>query len=701
MTLMAGFDFVAEISNSALLNLIKTHFTIQGTPANPPFEFDIPVKPLGANAHVIVKELLLNLADDDRMTLILKFQQSSVIAQSPPIAIAPLDGDLSITAPLQLTAQPPLPLVSTSQVLTIDFGAAEVVPNYTPQTDNIISQSLAGSGIDPHAFKDASRQAVAGFIQGMGQLVLKDVAFPVKKGADGTLSPLRFERLEVHCIGNPDPMLQALAFFGILFAASDKNGDHTLKTATAIVPGSSPLGPRNVAISLSPEAFHMLIFCPGITDALADELNNLPMLPDMIDKFVPIPCGTGEFVKDGLKLYFLFDSFADGHVNIDGVFSWSKPCVTVNGSIHGNLTFSISGTTITPSIQWDDPDVDADVDFVCGMFGGPAISVVALFNWAIVGGIADVMARWAPGFVESVLGHPLPPNDAPGFANTEFDLVTPTIEGLTLHGTIPMVVPFKSGVPHIFVSGSVENTNKELVSIGMYHYPGFPTVCDAKDFPYRQFAQEQTATYQAIPELMGLPLQLEWRIDNTPLTNTIGTLIVPQVCHYPFPLDQGGTFIDQDVHLDYVIGEDSIQLKNIPAEGNYAFDLTVKATDPSGIVAEDGAYVIFEGDTVAFSGGYEDYVNQCQKAMREWVHQHTDDFTASTKPTPRWVRIDKPAPEKLGELLYSLAASSNPLIVGVLTQTITAHHASILGVVLGPKTGSITGVKGKIKGSSG
>ncbi len=631
MTLMAGFDFVAEVANSALLDLIKAQVTIQGTPANPPFEFDVPVTPVGANAHVIVNELLLNLADDDSMTLTLKFQKSSVIAQSPSITVAPLEGDLTITAPMLLTP------VLTSQVLTFDFANAEVDIKYTTQTDNIISQSLAGSGITVQAFKAASKQAVAGFIQGMGQQQVTGVAFRVMKGADGFLSPqLTFEKLEVHCIGNPDPMLQALAFFGILFGANDKQGDHTLKMSTAIVPGSSPLGPRNMAISLSPEVFHRMIFCPGITAAIAHELKNLPMLPGMLDTFVPLPCGGGAFVKDGLKLPMLFDSFADGHVNIDGVFSKSLPCFEANGSFHGELTFSVTGTTVTPSVQYDEPEVDVSTDWYCGPAGGIAIGLTALIGEAVVDGIADAIGKGiASGALQKALGEPLPASNVGGFANVQYDLVAPTIEGLTLHGTIPVVVPFNSGVPHIFVSGSVETTSTELVSVGTYHYPGFPTVCDAKDFPYRQFAQEQTATFQVVPELMGLPLQLEWRIDKIPLTNTVGTLIVPQVCHSPFPLDSGGTWYDQDVHIDYVIGDDSIQLKNIPAEGNYAFDLTAKAIDPSGIVAEDGAYIVFEGDTVAFSGGYEDYVNECQKAMREWVHQHTDDFTASTKPTPR------------------------------------------------------------------
>jgi hypothetical protein len=681
MTLRAGFDLVAEVSNAALLDLIRTQFTIQGKPANAPFEFDIPVTALDANAHLIVSELLLDLTDDDRLTLTLNFQNSSLIAPSPGVEVSLLAGNLTIAAPLLLAPGP-----SPFQVLAMDFAAADVTLAYTTP-DSEILPGLAGTGTTVKKFRDTSGQAAAGFIQGMGLTPLTGVAFPVVPGANGSVSPLVFERLEVHCIGNTDPAKQAIAFFGILLAANDAKGDHTLKTSTAIVPGSSSLGPREVAISLSPEIFHQMFFCPAMAVGLQTTVPELPP-----------PCGSDFlFVKDGVTFHMLVDSFAAGHVNIDGSFSESGFCYEAGGSFHGEVTFTAAGTTITPHVEMDEPEIDVDVDWYCGPAGGVAIGLTALINVAIVDAIAEAIAEgMGKDALQKSVGSALPSSSVGGFGGALFDLVTVTTEGLTIQGNIPMFVPFVSGLPKISLSGSVANLGSTVHSKGTYHYGGIPPVCDPKDFDYSLVLQRQRATFEAIPEFMGLPVQLEWKIGDQVMHKS-GSLTIPEHCQYPLPLDSGGTSVYQDVHIGYVVGPDKIELKNVPEEGNFNVVLSVTATDPGGQQATNSVYVAFEGHLVQFEEGYEEYVNECQNALRAWIHQQTEDFTASTKPTPRWVPIDKPAPERVFDLVYSLATSSKPSVKAVLAQTITAHGSSFLRALFAARTGSLPGFKGKIK----
>src|SRR5215211_2721502 len=90
MTILHGFDFVAEISNAAFLRLIKQNLKFKGEPLNPPFEifFTKDLKGnrlssdehLWASVHLIVKELIVELwADRSFFTIKMRFDNSSVV----------------------------------------------------------------------------------------------------------------------------------------------------------------------------------------------------------------------------------------------------------------------------------------------------------------------------------------------------------------------------------------------------------------------------------------------------------------------------------------------------------------------------------------------------------------------------------------------------------------------------------------------
>src|SRR6516225_10514892 len=188
MSLMAGFDFVSEISRSSLLELTKAGFEIQGKPANPPFEFTLPVPSAGASAHVIVDSVDIELGKDDRMAITFAFNDSSVVGDSPAVTVSPLAGSIVVKAPVGLAATSADP---TKFEFALNMGSADVVLSYTTPNSKI-AQGLVGSGITVSQFKTFSQQAVSSFLTSIGFYRFGGVAFRVVPGVNGSIQPLQF-----------------------------------------------------------------------------------------------------------------------------------------------------------------------------------------------------------------------------------------------------------------------------------------------------------------------------------------------------------------------------------------------------------------------------------------------------------------------------------------------------------------------------
>ena len=85
-------------------------------------------------------------------------------------------------------------------------------------------------------------------------------------GVNGSISPkLQYEKVKPASIGN-----EALGLFGILLLANQSNGDPAFKHSTAITPD------HDVSITISPEVFHSLIFCPAVASTLGSDISSLP-----------------------------------------------------------------------------------------------------------------------------------------------------------------------------------------------------------------------------------------------------------------------------------------------------------------------------------------------------------------------------------------------------------------------------------------
>lgn len=660
MSKMADFDFVLELSNEALLRLIKANWAIAGTPANPPFEIMLPVSQTGvsANAHLIVDELKLDLNADDTLILTLEFSNASLIATQPlPLTLSQLDGTITVKAPILLVNGE----TTTQKVLATNLSNATVALNLSTAANTIISNALRGSPITPQLLAGLLQQEVQNYVHGLGIQSFPQ-SFNVVPGVDGSFT--QFEKLEVHCIPNPDRKKQVLALFAILLTANHAKGNHNLKQTTAIHPG------REVCVSISPDAFQKLIFCPAVAKEL---LPNETDITKAVSK-LPGACGsTGGLPVSDATLTSISSSFNQGYIDFSGTINKSGICYDANGSFHGkvSLTFQPGFYNLQSKVTIDDPDVDVSIPWYCWLAAWAIFAEIGLIVTGILNGvassIADNIAKDALGAVFGNKGiSGIDVNTIPG---TDFDKVATTPEGLTLSGWVKVKLP-EAQTRSVAFQGSVVTAESQVLSTGTFKSR---RKCPEGDYPYKEYAQKQIASYRVVPTLLGLSLQYEWKMsagrilgldlyeqgDEVAIPeNASGTITIPKVnTLYPFPLP-GGNYVTQNVHLAYEISGDTIKLTNTPKEGNYFIWLHVKATDPMGHTAETTVQGHFEGDTVKLEGGYEKDLAECLDLINQKVR--ISSFKAHKPLLRHWVLPDHPPPEELVHLVNTLIDSGVP-----------------------------------------
>lgn len=675
MSLMAGFDFITEISNETMRKLIENNLQIGGVPVSPPFELNLPISSSGVNgnAHVIVTGLQLDLNSNDTITVTLSFDRTSVVTTSPlPLTVCPLDGNITITAPLQLVNAG-----ASNKQVSVNLGAATVAINWSSAANQEITNDLSGTPITPSIFKTFATQALTSFVHSVPATTIP-LAFRVVPGTNGSLTPsLQFEKLEVHCIPNANRSKQALGVFGILLVANHSHGNHSQKTSTAITAAQD-----GVCISIAPGAFHSLVFCPAIADALGTDEAHLPG-----------SCGPADgFDTQGVTVNSISDSFANGYIDINGSVSKSGFCYDANGTFHGTLTLSMGGTTLQPHMNMDEPVMHVVIEWYCYVaalfaMGLPGISIAATLD--IIGD--EIAGRLAGDAIKNALVSGIRGFTVGGLAEASFSSAAITSEGLTLQGSVPLFV-YSSVYPKLDLSGSVITTNSQEIGSGMVF--GGPMTCGTKYYPYTEYSQQQTGLYQLAGTLVSQPLTPHYTISAgggpiVPLTGNSGTIELRDETHYPMPLATGGTALWQTVHIGYSISGTSIQFTNVPSEGNYSFYFNVTATDCSGNPVQDDFHnnlstsvqVQFEGDHVEVGGGYAHDVSRCYQQLMSIASEHRGYQPVQIPSIPP---VNYPPPERLIEYIRDLVASGLPQADEILVASKIAHGNSFYRAIFSP-----------------
>jgi hypothetical protein len=665
MSTLGGFDLVVEISNSALLKMIRST-KLGGLFLNPPFEsqrtFDFNT--FHGDIHFIFNDLVLDLTRDDHVVLTLSFYNSSIIGQSAAtgsLVVATLDGTITVTARLSTAGNNPAD--ASLMAPALDFVNATVDPiQFSHAAEQKIANAVAGTLVSADEVRLRIHDEVTNFFRDF-KIQPLPFTFRVVGNVDGSLQtqPIQVERFEAHCISNPDHAAQGLGLYAILLKANDGNGDHAQKTALAVSAGDDS------AVSISAEAFHKLIFCPSVANNLKVAISDLPTT-----------CGNGKgkVSFNGFELASLADAFLLDLIVIEGKLTRSGFCYDATINLRGKVLLQIQFGQLVPRLQLDQPDVNVDTPWYCYLAG-------ALFGGAEFGAtfvsvdqlLQEVISSYSGSIRSLFSSQGLASPGAIGSIYINSVQVSP--ECLTISGTLPIKIPSPIS-PWIELAGSVMVTNATEIHTGVFD----STDCPIGHWKYQEQAQSELGHYTAIPHMMGRPLQLQWRLigqDWTYVTlpdaaNSQIQIVV--LSSYPHSLP-GGSSQNRQVTLNYLKSELSLQLTNNTTVGNndgtYDFGLNVVATDPLGVICGDEVYVQMECDHIQFEPGYYPALMDC---VRELVNRLRNSVTMTNVSIPPWAPVDHPTPDDLRQLIVSLLKAESTSADVALTLTKLAHGAS-------------------------
>ena len=670
MSLLAGYDFVLEISNATLLKLIKANFKIQGTPANPPFELSLPITEAGISGmvHLIANDMKIKLHADDKATLTLIFSNTSINLTSPvTITMSKLTGSIAIKAPLSIVSAGS----SNQKSLGIDMTNAAVQLSFTPAVVTAIMNQLGALNFAYNQLINVANTNLENYIHKLGVIAFP-LGFPVKAGVDGSLT--QFEKLEVHCIENQNPAKEALGFFGIILAANHNNGNHAQKTTTAIT------GTHDIALSISPEIFRKVLLCPMMAKfLLPTEYSQDPT--GTINK-MPTACGTAGGVKtQGVTITKLTDSFASGHINLDVSCKKSGTCYDAKGSVHGELTLTANGSTIKPNITTQQPIIDVSIPWYCKLAAFAGIPFGLEITIILDSVMDSVLSDMADEIIKGMFKTGLPSFSTAKIPDVSFYDVKILQEGLILLGSmnINLPDPIKAGIK---IMGSVQNLLSTKVDSGTV------TSCQYNTYTYKEYASLQKGTYSAVATLMGKPLDLKWSItagsvsgfgvpksisEPVSFSGQQGTIDLGEVeTHTPFPLP-AGTPVTKNVKIDYKISGNTIKLFNRTEDNNYFFWLEVTAKDPMNNQAKYEIQGMFEGDEVEVDSGYYDDEAECLDILNQKLKELSLMYN---DPIIDLLPRDHPDPDQLLGLVYQIIQTGDPAADDIISRLQLFHGHS-------------------------
>lgn len=266
------------------------------------------------------------------------------------------------------------------------------------------------------------------------------------------------------------------------------------------------------------------------------------------------------------------------------------------------------------------------------------------------------------------------------FGPIDMNRVTITTECLTIGGTIRQYVPPSPASRSLFLTGSVRpiphlpSEPNSVLSRGVYSSRG----CPEGDWPYTEYANKEVGTYDVVARMLALPFSSVWYVsvgdEAKQLVGKQGTVSFTLPCHYPQPLASGGTIVTQPVEIGFQMTDSGIELRNLPSDGNYGFQLRVEVKDCLGNTLTNTIPVDFNGDTVEIGGGFEQAAVKCMRDLLERLHQRSGP--------PRkigaelWPPVDYPPPDRILALIHALAMVGTPEADHAIVNTILAHGTS-------------------------
>lgn len=627
MTILAGFDFVSEISHAALLKQLASTPVVGEQMFRTPFELTVPGA-LGS-AHFIVDKLELDINGDNTVTIALEFSKSSVTTTAnPPASIHPLSG--TITVNLRVVLEPTAPTVSVA----LDFAQCPVSLLLSAASQQLIAQAAALIQNTPAQLTATFEAMLRTYLQSRTKAILPG-GYTVNPDVDGALQPLSLRTLRLRCFGPADKSQQGVGLFGNFFAETQNAGNPVVRERSAVPAAQDTL------MALSLRSFRTFLWCPRLAGSLAGKLGRPAPL---LSSEMPGTCGSAASIDvDEVTVTNIDAFFGQGRIQVNVNFEKSGTCYEASGSMVTYLRLTVAGGTITPNVEPQTPQVDVNVDAVCEIAGwilaGPIGGLLAQSIEDTLEGVAGTAALSA---VEAMTGQSL---NAPSARGIQLTGVAVSPEEIALSGRI---LAYQPPPPTSDLSFTLETkTALELEPSDGAWATQLWCQNRVESYAYTETLLKQSQRFLLRPTLIALPMTVTYSIrgGNGPWQKMLipsnffdsPAITVPALeCRYPHPLPAGGSIVVQDVVLKYKLQGNRITLYSRKGDGNFAVDLRAEVLDgngqpPPGVDAMPTLSVFFESDIVVMGEQYKNDLKECADAVKA-----TSTKNAKSRRVPRW-----------------------------------------------------------------
>lgn len=687
MSVMAGFDLVIEISPGVLRDFARANLRIGGRAMNPPCEmrnpFNLPLIGSGTS-YLIVSDLQLVLQGERGAKITLTFGDSAIESDTlAGFSAYGLAGTATVELELRLVEVAPF-----RQAIGLNPADAGVTVTFNEPSRRTIDTALQRAGLGVFTWQEVEEGAAAILEQQLQTLLrahLTSLEFIVQPGVDGFFAnqpgpdglyakpapptapkpapkPPQFERLELKNIGT-----HAIGLFGSFLVADHARGDPNQKTILPLPAG------QNIQVSISANAFHRWLFCPGLAISKTLQVSSLPA-----------SCGSGGPIdQDGKKLTHLSDRFENGAIVLAGHATESGTCYEANVSfeIHLKAAFDAFGSLVIPESTPKFGEPQIEVDWYC-----------EFFSWLFGGYYGLLLTAWVKEMMEEGAGSDflamalaltsaMPTSfSVASVPNAKFHAVTVVPEAMTLGGQMTIRVP-KPDPPYVAIRGAVSTIGVPVqVQRGLVH---IKTVCIDGIYPVTEVFTKQIGVYwietYLVPRPLHLGISLEaWEGTAYSASTLISSATVPAngtgtvtlaaaSCNYPFPVPNG-SIVKQPVHIDYAVDRQAIRFYNIPSEGNFGPLLRVKVTNSAGLNEEVTIDVPFVGDVAIIGGTYYEELEACVRRIIDKVNSYV-----LYEEVPPWVQADHPRPDEVFTLVQRMMSVGVPELLALAPLVALAH----------------------------
>lgn len=588
--LTGNFDLCIEISEQVLTAFAANK--IGGQELNVPINTNFGGKMIVGSVHLLTQGVSATIdpQQKNRAAIKIGFAGSSIALTSPAnVQAAPLGGSITVSAPFRLVVASSTPTSKQKQI-QLDFTHPSVSVSVTFTTGSAQVQNLANQlGIPPALLVPAVNQLVQAALANMVGAVPLGPALTQVNSGDGKLTPPSFAQVAITTLPKSGNRPGVLCLLATVLASHV--GLENVAHKTAIATDSS----HSASISVSPEGFRDLIFCPGLAQAAG--VNNVQSLCPT--------CGVAPQVNvKGLAVTNVAPSLQEGQVQVTGgaVDSGTGWDATINFA--GHVTLSLSQGQIVPSVKVDSVDVDFDLAWWVYLLGGVFIPAVvqAGIEAAVNAAAKDALAQ-AIGNLQSV--------DITALAaQMQVDGVAVHTEGVVLQGKIATPVPTQL-VPSLGLQEQDTILSQVQVAAGTVSNVN----CTHNTYPYTDVVTAMQAQLQVTPHDLGLPSIYQWTVGGVALSGTSGTVMFSaKATNF-----DGTKTVTSTPHVDYQLSPDgqTLTLRNYPSDGSFKVDVECQVHDSLNQTAWAGEMVTFNGQVRQYGGTYAEDTANCLKMLKD------------------------------------------------------------------------------------